>query len=57
MNSCDDKKADALSILKRSKDKNWEPDEEALKEVLMSEEVKDKKVNIASNRCRVPLKS
>ncbi|VDD95066.1 unnamed protein product [Enterobius vermicularis] len=48
MADCDEKKAHALNILKKSKGTSWEPDEEALKEILMSQEVKDKKVMLVS---------
>ena len=57
MANCDEKKAHALNILKKSKGTSWEPDEEALKEILMSQEVKDKKVSKTQNRCSVFLKS
>ncbi|VDD97691.1 unnamed protein product [Enterobius vermicularis] len=47
---CDSKsrRGYAVNILKKSENGNWDPDEEVLQKILMSEKVKDKKVMVLS---------
>lgn len=42
---CDDEKAQALNILRKSKGNSWKPDEEALKEILIFKKAKDEKAS------------